>query len=109
MATNVIGLALQRIGGSRELALLQTKALVNQEDRVRTKLGISSQYFKWTDENKFGGSDQGSGASMINWHSFNEAIIKSYRMYMYESIEREHEMEFNVKSFVDAYICCRHA
>ena len=101
MATNVIGLAIRRIGGSKEFALMQTKALISQEHRIRTKLGVSEKSFTWAKGNKLGGSGQGSGASMINWHSFNEAIIKSYKMYMNGTRIEQHEVEFNVRSFVD--------
>ena len=81
--------------------MLQTKALINQEHRVRTKLGVSNQSFKWTNENRIGGSGQGSGASMVNWHSFNEAIIQSYKTYMRDTRRDEREEEYRVRSFVD--------
>ena len=100
MATNMIGLAIQRIGGDRNVAMTQTKSLVQQKHRVKTTLGISPEYFTWNDNEKIGGSGQGSGASMINWHSFNEAIIESYRKLMNIN-KNNYEKEYHVKSFVD--------
>ena len=100
MATNLIGLAIQRIGGDRNIAMAQTKALVKRKHRVKTSLGISPGFFSWSEEEKIGGSGQGSGASIINWHSFNEAIIESYTNLM--NIDKyKYEKDYHVKSFVD--------
>ena len=100
MATNVIGLAIQRIGGDKNLAVTQTKSLIQQQHRVKTTFGISPGSFGWSEKAKLGGSGQGSGASMINWHSFNEAIIKSYRKIMSKNKTKK-EIDYHVKSFVD--------
>ena len=100
MATSVIGMAIQRIGGDRNLAITQTRSLIQQEHRVKTMFGISPKSFCWNEKEKLGGSGQGSGASMVNWHSFNEAIIKSYKNTM-ELNKTKYENDYHVKSFVD--------
>ena len=100
IATNIIGLAIRRAGGSKQLARTQIKALVEQQHRVKTALGLSRDYFQWDRYCKLGGSGQGSGASMFNWHSVNETLIKTYMDIMLKKIDKE-EVSLTVQSFVD--------
>ena len=100
IATNIIGLALRRAGATKEIAQAQIKSLVSQQHRVKTALGLSSKYFEWGKPNKLGGSGQGSGASMFNWHSINETLIMTY-MEMMKKKYNNNEVSLTVKSFVD--------
>ena len=100
IATNMIGLAIRKAGGSKELARAQINSLIQQQHRVKTALGLSSKYFEWNDDCKLGGSGQGSGASMFNWHHINETLIKTYLEIMNNKFESDN-VSLTVKSFVD--------
>ena len=100
IATNMIGLAIRRAGGSKQMAQAQIKSLISQQHRVKTGLGISKDFFEWHEDCKLGGSGQGSGASMLNWHIINETFIETY----FESMNRKYgrnEVKLTIKSFVD--------
>ena len=57
----------------------QVRTLLHMKHRVKTGVGLSTEYIHHTEDSPMYGSGQGSGAGGANWHGHNEVILKAYQ------------------------------
>ena len=78
MRHNLTTITTRRMGCPKEFALCHARVQNQMKHFVKTKAGVSKEYFQASALLNIGGLGQGNGGGPISWHSHMEPLLQAY-------------------------------